>query len=212
MASPFPHLGTDFTTKILLSGFIFDHMLVEPFSIVLIWLFRKEDGATFAHGQVLSAALASCKGFVQAQPSLPSLWHKAIRPCSWGNAACFQDYKAMQNIVRKFWCSRGEWRLAGDVQPRGPGEAVSCVGYRFLFLKEELQDKVSGPRPFCHCGTCLPCLLLQSQICWLESQLRLSASMVWSGDLGLWASNFSFCNCFKKTLLWMDLRFSKGIP
>lgn len=209
-ASPFPHLGTDFTTKILLSGFVFDHMLMEPSSTGLIWLFRKEDGATFAHGQALITALTFCKGFVQAHPSLPSPWHKEIRSCSQGNVVCFEDYKAMEIIVRRSWCCRGDWRLDGDVQPRGPGGAVSHVGYCFPFLEEGLQDKVSGP--IHHCGTCLSCLLLQSQMHWPESQIRLSALVVWSGDLGLWASNFSFCNCFKKTSVWNNLRFPKDVP
>lgn len=144
IASLFPHLGTDFTTKILLSGFIFDCMFVEPFSIVLIW------SPTFAYGHDLSMALAFRKGFVQAEPSLPGPWCKEIKPCSQGNVVCFEDYKAMENIARKFWDCRGDWRFSGEVQPRDPGEVLSCVGYHFFFLEEGLQKKISEPRPTCH--------------------------------------------------------------
>lgn len=151
------------------------------------------------------------KPLVWLLPSLPSPWCKEIRSCSQGYAVCFEDYKTIENIVGKFWCCKCVRRLAGDVQPRDPAEVVSRVGYHFLFLKEGLQEKVSGPRPICH-FVAPASLLLQSWTHCLESQLRLSDSVVWSGDLGLWASNFSFCGCFKKTLVWTDLLFPKDVP
>lgn len=87
------------------------------------------------------------------------------------------DYKTMENIVGKFQCCRCDRRLSGVLQPRDPGKVVSRVGYHFFFLKEGLQGKVSGPRPICHFVACA-CLLLQSWMHWLESQISLSDSVV----------------------------------
>lgn len=58
---------------------------------------------------------------------------------------------------------QGDQWLAGNIQPRDPGEVVSCDGYCFLFLKEGLREKVSAQRLILH--FLAPAHLLLSWMC-----------------------------------------------